>query len=98
MLWRLNHELLPDPGRPIASTTVPLLARAGADAECAGSFAATAGAGADDFGADDSVAAASAVGSAAAGVCAARGVRERDPPRPPRLRRRRAGRGLPCTS
>jgi len=26
----LNHELLPDPGNPIASTTVPLLARAGA--------------------------------------------------------------------
>ena len=23
MLWRLNHELLPDPGRPIANTTVP---------------------------------------------------------------------------
>src|SRR3954462_2777933 len=23
MLWRLNHELLPDPGRPTASTTIP---------------------------------------------------------------------------
>ena len=32
MLCRLNHELLPDPGKPIANTTVPLLARAGAAA------------------------------------------------------------------
>jgi hypothetical protein len=23
MLWRLNHELLPEPGSPIASTTTP---------------------------------------------------------------------------
>ena len=23
MLWRLNHELLPEPGSPIARTTVP---------------------------------------------------------------------------
>jgi len=30
MLCRLNHELLPDPGNPIARTTVPLLGRAGA--------------------------------------------------------------------
>src|SRR5580704_15264771 len=27
MLWRLNHELLPDPGNPIASTTTPLEGR-----------------------------------------------------------------------
>ena len=26
-LWRLNQELLPEPGRPIASTTMPLGAR-----------------------------------------------------------------------
>jgi hypothetical protein len=34
MLWRLNHELFPDPGSPIAKTTTPLdgreLALAGA--------------------------------------------------------------------
>src|SRR5437660_1075168 len=29
MLWRLNHELLPDPGRPMARTTIPLLGWAG---------------------------------------------------------------------
>jgi hypothetical protein len=27
MLCLLNHELLPEPGKPIASTTVPLLGR-----------------------------------------------------------------------
>ena len=26
-MCRLNHELLPDPGKPIARTTVPLLGR-----------------------------------------------------------------------
>src|SRR5580658_2022919 len=35
MLCRLNHELLPDPGNPIARTTVPLLARTGATAGAA---------------------------------------------------------------
>ena len=29
-LCRLNHELLPDPGSPMASTTIPLGGRGGA--------------------------------------------------------------------
>src|SRR5579864_5300597 len=50
MLWRLNQELLPDPGSPIARTTTPLLARgaetgaAGTEAGCASAGAALAGA------------------------------------------------------
>jgi len=36
-LWRLNHVLFPEPGSPIASTTIPLGARAAA-AGAAGSF------------------------------------------------------------
>src|SRR6266436_8772077 len=30
MLWRLNHELLPEPGRPMARITAPFGGRAGA--------------------------------------------------------------------
>ena|SRR5208282_220544 len=116
MLWRLNHELLPDPGRPIASTTVPLLARAGAAAGAgtagvgneaargvsaivvsaivvsAGDCSATTDLGTDTSAIDPSGTDTSAVGiAAAAGTCGGRG---RDPPRPPRLRRRRDARGF----
>src|SRR5260370_39609066 len=86
MLCRLNHELLPDPGSPIASTTVPLLARAAAAATSAGNFPATTASG-TDASATDAPAATAGVGVAAA-------VLERDPPRPPRPRRRRGIRGL----
>src|SRR5260370_42064618 len=85
MLCRLNHELLPDPGNPIASTTVPLLARTGV-----GDGAATTGSGAEAATADGSAATAGA-GVAATGL-------GRDPPRPPRLRRRRGVRGLGSTA
>src|SRR5271168_669610 len=96
MLCRLNHELLPDPGNPIASTTVPLLARAGATgtspgAGVAGKFAATADAGADDSNVVD------AADDSAAATGAAAPAGRRDPPRPPRLRRRRVVRGRGAT-
>src|SRR5439155_7459225 len=77
MLFRLNHELLPDPGSPMASTTVPLLGRCEAIAVGAGVDAATASAGAVCV---------SAVGDF--GVAAAPDV-GRLRPRPPRPRRRR---------
>src|SRR6184192_1719069 len=77
MLFRLNHELLPEPGSPMASTTVPLLGRceamavgAGVDATVA-SAAAVCGSAVGDFGAAE----ATDVG--------------RLRPRPPRPRRRR---------
>jgi len=82
MLFRLNHELLPEPGSPMASTTVPLLGRCEAIAVGAGVDAAIASVGAvcgstvGDFGAAE----ATDVG--------------RLRPRPPRPRRRR---GRPTT-
>src|ERR1700686_13846 len=91
MLCRLNHELLPDPGNPIARTTVPLLGRAGAGTAGSGDFPATAGFVADASAADAPTGESSA---ATAGAAVATPGRERPPPRPPRLRRRRAVRGL----
>src|SRR5271168_3776231 len=88
MLCRLNHELLPDPGSPIARTTVPLLGRAAVAAVTAGTFSAGTGAVGTA-----SVAKAAEASAVATGATAAAG-RERDPPRPPRVRRRRVGRGL----
>src|SRR5437016_5031199 len=41
MLCRLNHELFPDPGRPIASTTTPLLGRGDSGVDTAGRAPAT---------------------------------------------------------
>src|ERR1019366_1528121 len=103
MLCRLNHELLPDPGNPIASTTVPLLARtgdgatpactAGAGATTAGNFPATTGSGTGGSAANGSPADGSA--TTAPGAVAAR---ERDPPRPPRPRRRRDVRAFGSTA
>src|SRR6202161_3468572 len=43
-LWRLNHELLPEPGSPIASTTTPFGGRGDA-AGTAGTFAGAAATG-----------------------------------------------------
>jgi hypothetical protein len=37
MLWRLNHALLPDPGNPIANTTVPRDGRGAGATAAAGS-------------------------------------------------------------
>jgi hypothetical protein len=78
MLWRLNHELLPDPGSPIARTTTPFEA-------C--------GRGATEGDAARGASAASASGTVSV-VAGAAGVREPPRPRPlpPRLRRRRTGR------
>src|SRR6476619_6084453 len=78
-LWRLNQELLPEPGSPIASTTVPL--------EMCGLVA-----GGIIGAAGDSGAVASAepeVSGAIAAGCAAGFCRERLRPRPPRRRRGR---------
>src|SRR6266403_1165769 len=91
MLCRLNQELLPDPGSPIARTTVPLLGRAGAGTTWAGAFPAIIGFETEPSAADASAA---EVSPATAGAGAAAPGRERPPPRPPRLRRRRAVRGL----
>src|ERR1700679_2115529 len=41
-LWRLNHELLPEPGSPIARTTTPLEGRCGASTGVVAEVAATA--------------------------------------------------------
>src|SRR3981189_3351920 len=91
MLCRLNHELLPDPGSPIARTTVPLLGRAVTGTVWAGAFPVTTGFVSDASAADAPTAECSA---ATDGAAAAAPDRERPPPRPPRLRRRRAVRGL----
>ena len=77
MLFRLNHELLPEPGSPMASTTVPLLGRCEAIAVGAGVDAAIASAGA---------VCGSAVGDFGAAEATDVG---RLRPRPPRPRRRR---------
>src|ERR1700677_429607 len=100
MLWRLNHELLPDPGNPIASTTVPLLGRAAVGAsrgrasvgnEATAGIVATAAFPTDDSAATGSAAAGSVADSFAAtsGAGGEPAVFERERPRPPRLRRRR---------
>src|SRR5258708_8310358 len=88
MLCRLNHELLPDPGNPIARTTVPLLGRTGAGTASVGAFPATTGFETEASTADPSTSAE----TAGAGVASP--GRERPPPRPPRLRRRRGVRGF----
>ncbi len=92
-MCRLNHELFPDPGNPIANTTVPLLALAGATVSPAGAVAAgaTSAGGASATAASDPSTAVELAAATAAGAAAL----ERDPPRPPRLRRRRDGRGVP---
>src|ERR1019366_905362 len=97
MLCRLNHELLPEPGNPIARTTGPLVGRAGAACSTCTGTASGAATGATGGG---SAAPASGVsgsaGPAVSGVVrggASVGER-RAPLRPPRLRRRRVGRLL----
>src|SRR5260221_1075957 len=63
-LCRLNHELLPDPGNPMASTTVPFDARGRAAAGTSGTD------GADAARAAECVGDASAAGATSAGRAA----------------------------
>ena len=99
-LWRLNQELLPEPGSPIARTTMPFGGRAGAAGHCDGAVGRLrAGAAASPFGARSFGRASSdrvqlarrgLIPFAAAGVkaCATACSRPRPPrPRPPRRRR-----------
>src|ERR1019366_5323338 len=95
MLCRLNHELLPEPGNPIARTTVPLLGRAGAACStCTASGAATGATGGGSAAPASGVS--GSAGPAVSGVFrdAASVGERRAPLRPPRLRRRRVGRLL----
>ena len=74
MLWRLNHELFPDPGRPTASTTIPFEGCCAAGAGGVGVVLGTGRAGPD-----------SVVGGCCCGEVCCPG---RFLPRPPRRRRR----------
>ncbi len=100
-LWRLNHELLPEPGSPIARTTIPFGGRADAAGTAAGTRGAC-GAASASGSAPSSAPSSGAISSvpgnsgtipfAAAGVnaCATACSRPRPPrPRPPRRRRPR---------
>ena len=98
-LWRLNHELLPEPGNPMARTTTPFGGRCGA-AGTAGTLGATGEVtvGSSASPASESSSSAPSTGTtgmdpfAAAGAkaCATACSRPRPPrPRPPRRRRPR---------
>ena len=100
-LWRLNQELLPEPGRPMARTTMPFggrVAAAGTAVGTRGACGTASAAGSAVSSAPSSGAVSSDPGSsgtmpfAAAGVkaCATACSRPRPPrPRPPRRRRPR---------
>jgi hypothetical protein len=100
-LWRLNHELLPEPGRPIARTTTPFGGRCGA-AGVDGTLGAAAAEGvalgssaSPASGNSSSAGSAGTTGTdpftaAGAKACATACSRPRPPrPRPPRRRRPR---------
>ncbi len=92
MLWRLNHELFPDPGNPIARTTTPLEGRGdsgwgGLDADLAA--ARPWGATGDDAALSFGAACTGVVGSLPAAADSAGGAPLRLRPRPPLPRRRR---------
>src|SRR6476661_5042226 len=78
ILWRLNHELLPDPGNPIARMTLPLDTRGAAGGEV---FAAAGGTGASASPSGPDSVEAPADGAATADL-------EPPLPLPPRPRRR----------
>ena len=97
-LWRLNHELLPEPGRPIARTTTPFGGRcgvAGVDGTLGAAAAegvALGSSGSPAWGNSSSAGTTGTDPFAAAGAkaCATACSRPRPPrPRPPRRRRPR---------
>ncbi len=103
MLWRLNHVLLPDPGKPMASTTIPFGGRGGAAGTVSGAWGAGAalspsvgGSAVPSSGVSTLPAAGGPLIAEGAKACATARSRPWPPrPRPPRRRRLRPAEGWP---